>query len=471
VAVVPAPGSVGDQQSSSCQAASCTTRTAAVIRWQQSVPGTWSAENGVAGTVPATGQAHAAAGDGIAVLASGLDVYAYDESAGKPKWSLTLTGFPAGSGIVSVQTWPGVVTAGVVTPGGSRTEVVVNSATGRVVRGYTTARYGGMAFASLRTAVVVGTEAVTSYDNRTGRARWRVASGAVQQAWSADGGTLIMSVSAGGYLGLGPVTALRVVDLSSGAERTFLPPSGSSFAGRLSGAAEGVVLFSDGSGVTAYSEDTGYALWRARDAVPEGDDPLQRRIYLTEGTSLEGVDPLTGKVLAKVLGSGSGAAAGMYVVRDGVALGLDSGAGGSAWGFDVAAGRITWTLSGLGFPHFFTQLSDMSGLGGLGGSTAVDGGLVLIAVCAKAVSPAASPSSPSPSPSVSGPGSGSGSGSRSGSPAASGGASPAIQTSPTATPVASGASSSATATPTATPTPTVSPPDSCARPELVALSL
>src|SRR6202012_3704297 len=60
-------------------------------------------------------------------------------------------------------------------------------------------------------------------------------------------------------------------------------------------------------------------------------------------------------------GAAAGQAAQAYVVRDGVALGLDSGAGGDAWAYDVAAGRVTWTSSSLPWPHYF---SDLSGLGG-----------------------------------------------------------------------------------------------------------
>ena len=444
VAVIPAPSSVSEQQPTSCQTASCAAHTAAAVVWSRALPGTWSAENGVAGTVPVTGDAHAAVGNGVAVLATGLTVDAYSESTGDPRWSLALAGVPATSSVAAVDSWPGVVSVGVVTPRGDRTEVIVNAQTGAVLRQYPAARYGGAVLASLASTVIVGSRAVTSYDNQTGKVRWRLSSGARQQAWSTDGDLLVMSVSAGGYLGLAPVTALRVIDLIYGTERTFLPTSGTSFPGRLSGAAEGVVLFSDGSGVTAYSEDTGFPLWRAP-GVPEGDDPQQHTIYLTEGTSLVGVDPRDGRMLTTVSGSGSGAAAGMYIVRGGVALGLDQGAGGSAWGYDISARRITWTLTGLGFPHFFTDLSDLSGLGGLGGSPAVDGGLVLIAACTKAVSPSASPT-----PSVSGSGS---------APASS---------SPTASP---SASPSGSASASASPTPAATPPESCAHPELVAFSL
>jgi hypothetical protein len=118
-------------------------------------------------------------------------------------------------------------------------------------------------------------------------------------------------------------------------------------------------------------------------AVTEGIDPAADLIYLTSaGTTLTGVDPLTGQVKTSVSGSVADGAAGMYVVRDGVALGLDSGANGDAWGYDVAAGRVSWTSAQLPWPHYFSDLS------GLGGSAANSGGgnVVVVAACPQATS-------------------------------------------------------------------------------------
>ena len=81
--------------------------------------------------------------------------------------------------------------------------------------------------------------------------------------------------------------------------------------------------------------------------MPEGADPAAGLVYLTAaGGALIGVDPLTGHGETSVPGSGGDGSAGMYVVRDGVALGLDSGQSGEAWGYDMAAGRVTWTVVG-----------------------------------------------------------------------------------------------------------------------------
>jgi hypothetical protein len=68
-------------------------------------------------------------------------------------------------------------------------------------------------------------------------------------------------------------------------------------------------------------------------------------------------------------------AAALYVVRDGVALGLDGGANGAAWGYDMSTGQVAWTLPALPWPHFF------SGTAGLGGSAAASGDLVVVTAC------------------------------------------------------------------------------------------
>ena len=92
---------------------------------------------------------------------------------------------------------------------------------------------------------------MTSYDNATGRVRWRLATGPVPQAWRTDGGKLYMAESAGGFLGSAPVTALRQINLATGAQILVRPLEGLSFTGTFSAAFAGVVLFSTAGGVTA----------------------------------------------------------------------------------------------------------------------------------------------------------------------------------------------------------------------------
>jgi hypothetical protein len=126
--------------------------------------------------------------------------------------------------------------------------------------------------------------------------------------------------------------------------------------------------------------------------VPEGTDDRPRRIYLTEGSNLVGVDPSTGRVKATASGSAVNGAAGVYVVRGGVALGLDQGGNGDAWGYDIAVQRVTLAAAGLPWPHYFVDL------GGVGGSADPASGLVIIAACeAQAQSSPTQPSASAPS--------------------------------------------------------------------------
>jgi hypothetical protein len=355
-------------------------------RWTAALPGQWLAGgasgSGVTGTVPAAGQAYVAVGGGIAVVGDGLTLTAFALADGRQQWQVTLPG-PAGAAIMSVRAWPGAVTAGILAPdGATRTEAVVAAATGAELRQYPAAVFGGAVAASPTTTVVVGRKGVTSYDNANGRVRWYRPTG-LNRFWRADGQTLYVAESTGGYLASSPVTALKVINLKTGIERTLGSPLGNPFSGTLAIADDGIVLFASASGVTAYSGSTGDLLWSMAGAVPEGADPAANLIYLTSaGTTLTGVDPLTGQVKTSVSGSVANGAGGMYVVRNGIALGLDSGASGDAWGYDVAAGRVTWTSAGLPWPHYFADLS------GLGGSAAIadDTNVVVVAACPKATS-------------------------------------------------------------------------------------
>jgi hypothetical protein len=354
-------------------------------RWAVPLPGAWVA--GSAGTVPAIGQAYVAVGGGIAVVGDGLTLTAFALTDGHQLWQTTLSG-PAGGTIMSVRAWPGAVTAGILAASGrSRTEAVVNAANGVELRHYPAAVFGGAVAASLATTVVVGRNGVTSYGNNSGHVRWYRSTGQ-NKSWQVDGTTLYVAQSDGGYLGSSPVTALDVINLKSGAQRSLSSPPGQPFSGTLAAAADGVVLFASASGVTAYSGSTGGALWSRAGSVSEGLDPAQSVVYLTAGTTLAGVDPLTGQVKTSVSGSDASQTAQLYVVRGGVALGLNGGANGDAWAFDVAAGRVTWTSSSLPWPHYFSDLS------GLGGSAAVSGDsdLVVIAACPQLL-PSATPSS------------------------------------------------------------------------------
>lgn len=386
---LPAAPPGGTQQQASCQGRDCEAKAARAEQWTVRLPGAWSAGtvtggSGDGGTVPVGEQAYVAVGGGLAVLGTGLDVagYALDpESAERQRWQLTLNA-PIGTAIVSVRAWAQVVTVGLLAADGhSRTEVVIDSLTGAELRRYPAAVFGGAVAASTATTVIVGPGAVTSYANATGRVRWRHKT-AAGQSWQEDGQRLYLAESPGGYLGSSSVTALSVINLTSGAERMLGSPLGRPFTGSLAIAADGAVLFASQDGVTAYSGYTGGLLWTRPSAVLEGTDPASRLVYLSaaDGT-LTGVDPLTGTVRTAVPSSATSGSGGLYVVRDGVALGLDGGANGQAWEYGVTAGRVSWTSEVLPWPHFFSDLS------GLGGSAAESGNTVVITACPHLASP------------------------------------------------------------------------------------
>lgn len=464
VAIVPYPvaGTAPAPPAGRCEGACRAGGLAGKVLWARPLPGQWTTSSGLAGTVPASGQAYAAVGNGVAAVGLGLGVRAYNSRTGTRLWNAELNGFPAGAAIVSVRAWPGVVTVGVgYGPGArSRTEVVIESSSGRQVRRYAAGPSGGAVAASPRTTVIVGVGTVTGYDNLTGAVRWRRPTGAAPQAWEADPPYLYVTVSAGGYLGSSPVTALRRIDMRTGAEVIVRPPA-HSFPGTLGGAVSSVVLFSAASGVTAYDGLTGGRLWSMSGVVPEGTDPAKGRFYLTQGTTLIGVDPVTGHVVARASGSAVAGSAGMYAVRNGVALGLDQGPNGEAWGYDVGAQRVTWTATGLPWPHYFVDI------GGIGGSAEPDGATVIVAACARLA--------PNPAPGPSGSG-GSPGASTSGSPpvdgppaSASFGKNSPPSASGTGVSGSPGASGPATASASPQPSPSATA-QGCQNPELVAIS-
>jgi putative pyrroloquinoline-quinone binding quinoprotein len=390
----PAPGAAGVPPAAACRAGCHPGSVPSMVRWTAPLTGAWRVVPGLAGTVPATGLAYVSAGGGLAAVGAGLTVTAYSSATGELAWQDALTGFPAGAAVVSVRAWPGEVTAGVSyrpAAGGAprRAEVVLSGADGHQTGRYPAAPFGGAVAGTEKYTVVVGATAVTSYDNATRHVRWRYPTGPVAQAWRADGNRLYVAESARGFVDSGPVTALRRIDLATGAGLTVRPLEGPSFRGTLSVASDGVVLFSSAAGVTVYSGVTGAELWSAPGAVPEGADHGRHRIYLTEGSNLVGVNPQTGRVKATVSGSAVNGAAGIYVVRGGVALGLDQGGNGGAWGLDLAVQRVTLSAAGLPWPHYFVDP------GGIGGSAGTSGNLVVIAACSQLAPGSSAPATPS----------------------------------------------------------------------------
>ena len=469
VALVPYPvqGAAGVPPAAACRAgcrASGSGSTPSMVRWTAPLSGAWNVAPGLAGTVPASDLAYASAGGGLAAVGAGLTVTAYSSRTGVLEWQDTLTGFPAGAAIVSVRAWPGEVTAGVsYRPAAGnghlgaprRTEVALSGTDGAQFGRYPAGAFGGAAAGSQKYTVVVGATEVTSYDNTTGRIRWRRPTGPVPQAWRTDGNWLYVAESPGGFVDSAPVSALRRIDLATGAELVVQPLEGLSFQGTLSAAFDGVVLFSSAAGVTAYHGATGTLLWSAPGAVPEGADHRPHRIYLTEGSNLVGVDPQTGRVKATASGSAVNGAAGVYVVRNGVALGLDQGGSGDAWGYDLAVQRVTLAAPGLPWPHYFVDLS------GVGGSADPAGNLVIIAACRQLAPGPGDPAGLVRPPATSAPPSGAGSATSSPPP------STVPASSAPATP-GPGGSTSGTSAPAGSQGPPGLPAARAGRPQLVA---
>ena len=447
-----------------------------MVKWTTSLPGSWDVVSGLTGTVPASGLAYASVGDGVAAVGVGLTVYGYSSKTGALEWQNTLTGFPAGAAIVSVRTWPGEVTAGVsYRSAGSaaalvRTEVVISDPAGAQTGRYPAAPFGGAVAGSAKYTVVVGATAVTSYDNATGHVRWQRPTGPVAQAWRTDGNWLYVAESAGGFVDSGPVTALRRIDLATGAELVVQPLEGLEFDGTLSTAFDGVVLFSSAAGVTAYSGTTGARLW----SMP---GPCRRAPISVHAGSTSPRDPTWSASTRLPAGSGRPPPAPRSTGRPGCTWsgtawpsGWTRAGSGDAWGYDLAVQRVTLAAAGLPWPHYFVDLS------GVGGSADPASDLVIIAACTQlAPSPPPQPSTSAPSgsasastasPSQTPTGPSSSSASPSGSPSSSPSGSPATSGAP-------GTSGSASST----PSPGTSPPASagvgqgCLHPELVALNL
>lgn len=367
--------------SGSCRGSGCGVR---VVRWSRPLTGGWLAQSDYGGTVLTSGEAHAAAGGGVAVIGYGLTLSAYEVTTGFPRWTQTLTGFPAGSAIVAVHAWQGVLTVGVqlggglgrsgaASPPGGRQELVLDAVTGKQIRSYPAGVTGGAVFASQRRAVIVGRTAVTGYVNATGRARWRDPTGAAGQSWRVSGDRLYVTVSDQGAAGTSPVTAVRQIDLATGAQRLITPPGGS-FEGTLSAVVGGSLVFSGGTGLSLYSTATGQLTGVRTHAVADGVDPALGVLYAQVGGALHGLNPVTGQ-------NEPGAAAlpdRVYAVRDGLAIGLGQGSGASVWVYSVAERRVLWTAKTLPWPHYFADLS------GLPGSADPSSQMVLITTCARA---------------------------------------------------------------------------------------
>jgi hypothetical protein len=399
-AVIPGRASSGQPQH--CAGVRCT--AAGSILWSAWLPGVWLAQPGVAGTVPAKVGAYAATGGGVAVIGAGTGVTAFDESTGKRLWRAVLTGVPAGSAVVGVRAFRHVIAVGVAPAvliasqrglsGASRYEVMLSAATGKQIRIYPAATYGGAVAANANSTVIVGTHAITAYDNATGHVRWSTAIGGTGQAWRVTGDTIYVA-GGGRSSGKSGRAAVHRIDLRTGAEQTTYTATGTAAPGckvtsgtaagsqsavagnlapgSLSDAAGNVVLFSGANGVRAYDGTDGTLLWCRSSADVELADSGQDGVaYLASGGRLIGVKIATNVTVSSAPIS---VASSLYSATNGVALGLDEDGLGEAWGYNLSTRRIVWTSASLPWPHYFVDLS------GLGGSISPGSTVALLATC------------------------------------------------------------------------------------------
>jgi outer membrane protein assembly factor BamB len=371
VGAVVIPSRAASQQALQCQGPRC--RAHGSILWTARLTGSWLAEPGVTGTMPSLGEAYAASGGGLAVVGDGLEVTGFRLATGTRMWQTVLTGLPVGSAIVGVRAFQGVVAVGVQPPAGQapeRDEVILSAATGQQIRIYPAAVYGGAIAASGTSTVVVGPTAVTAYANSTGRVLWSRPTGPPGETWRVSGQNVYVA-QAGSTSG---VPLVRRIALGSGAVQVLRPAAHPAYPGTLSGVVDGVMLFSEGGGVYAYSGQTGGFIWQRGSSALELADEASGTVYLASGNALTGVDVQTRTVLSHATLSVAGS---LYWVTGGVALGLDQNALGDAWGYNLVTHRVLWTSAALPWPHFFIDLS------GLGGSASPSDDVVLLASCAR----------------------------------------------------------------------------------------
>ncbi len=253
-------------------------------------------------------------------------------------------------------------------------EVILAAATGRQIRAYPAAAYGGTAAADGARSVIVGTRSVTSYDNATGKVIWRLPTGSAAQAWRVDEGELYVTVAAGGYLGTAPVN--RTAADQPAHRGAPADPARPRVLRRVPAPARptGCCCSRDHAGLSAYGGTSGRLLWLRPGVVPQTVDPVRQTLYVTAGSALIGLDSRTG---ARIKGAYVPGSSGVFAVQDAVAIGLDQGARGVAWGYGVARRRVIWTSPPVPWPHYFMDLS------GIGGSADPASGTVLLTACAK----------------------------------------------------------------------------------------
>jgi outer membrane protein assembly factor BamB len=374
------PGRASNLQAQYCSGRKC--HSPGSILWTSVLPGSWTVEPGVTGTVTSQGAAYAAVGGGVAVVAAGTTVAALAAGTGRPLWQTSLSGVSAGVAIVSLRAFSDVVAVGVEpSAGGGRQEEILSASTGRLMRAYPAADYGGAIQADKARTVIVGNRAVSAYANATGRVVWSRLIGAAGQAWRVAGNDVYVTETAARRGDAGRITALRKINLRTGAEQV-VRMRGAAVGGTMSDVIDApggvpVALFASAGGILAYDAADGRLLWQHAGAVLELTDNSAATVYLATGSALTGIQVGTGTAVSSTTMSVAGS---LYSVSGGVAFALDQDGIGEAWGYDLGKDKIVWTTGSQGslpWPHFFVDQS------GLGGSASPGTDIVVVAICAQ----------------------------------------------------------------------------------------
>ena len=191
--------------------------------------------------------------------------------------------------------------------------------------------------------VIVGAHAVTRYANRTGAlSLWSLPTGSGGAGLAGGRQLPVRHGRRRGYLGAAPVTALRRINLRTGAERLIQATAPCLRRARSASPSTGWSCSRAPAVSLPTARPPAPACGTGGPGSPESVDVRQRRLYLLVGNALVGVDPATGPGWPRSPAP-TAESAGLYGVQAGAVLGLDRGALGKAWGYDVATQRVLWT--------------------------------------------------------------------------------------------------------------------------------
>ena len=133
---------------------------------------------------------------------------------------------------------------------------MLNAVSGKQIRTFPATRFGGAVNATVRSTVVIGRNAVTSYSNSTGRCALALRDRLGPAGLGAQRGLAVRDRVRDGR-GRDGAGYRRPADQLETGKEGLIQPVGGAFDGRLSGAFHGTLLFLAGDGLRMYNEKTG----------------------------------------------------------------------------------------------------------------------------------------------------------------------------------------------------------------------